>query len=92
MLNLPRFYFWTRNKPVSCRSRWMKTLVRRNRHRTVVSASPRSIFMKVIEHPKTEADRERIAEEQAHLLLMCGIAVIPMPITPLMPFLKSKQG
>lgn len=85
-LNLPNFYFWRRNKPVSSRSRWKKTLIRRNRHRTIVSASPRSVFMQVIEYPKTDEDRERIAAEQMQLLMTCGVVMAPAAL------LQSKNG
>jgi len=67
-----------RHKPVSCRSRWRKTLGKRYRrthpNSEIVSVHPGSPFMDVKHHPKTEEERKALELESLTLLAAFGAA------------------
>ena len=77
-----------RHKPVSCRSRWRKTLGKRYRrthpNSEIVSVHPGSPFMDVKRRPKTDEERKALELESLNLLAVFGTAsLFPGVLSPL---------
>jgi len=76
MLSLKRI-FPKRNRPVRCKSRWRKTLERRNRPHLVVQADRRNPFMTVMYFPRSEEERAQIEARNLMVASVMGTALAP---------------
>ena len=72
-----QLYMRRRNRPVRSKSRWRKTLEKRNPNVEIVHADPRSPFMTVNFFPQTEEQRLEFEQRSLLALVTLGVA-LPM--------------
>lgn len=76
MLSLKRI-FPKRNRPVRSKSRWRKTLERRNSPHQIVQADRKNPFMTLMVFPKSEEERSQIEARNLMMAAIMGTAALP---------------